>query len=377
MTPETISPRTYVEKELVCIWEQALQRAPIGIQEDFFDLGGTSVHAALIFAKIEEVFHKRLPLSVIISSSTIERLAAALLPGKCREWNAYVVPIQSQGEKPILFCVGDGVIWRPAAERLGTDQPFFNIGLKPGAVEQMNGPIPLEKLARHIVSALCEKQPQGPYYLGGYCRDAIYAYEVARQLQMYGHEVGLLVLVEPSYPCQNARVRIATVLRRTIFRIGFRFGELRRLEIGQFPRYARSRWNGLKWMLTEVLWRNSARFQVLTRYSGSPDFEKILFVAASSYKPKPLGCPTVIFHCKDWPVLSAGDPYFGWRELLTGRSETHEIPGDHDGIFREPSVLVLAEKLRACLQNKKLLETSSKDLTMDVDQGLDLGLLPH
>ena len=43
-----------------------------------------------------------------------------------------------------------------------------------------------------------------------------------------------------------------------------------------------------------------------------------------------------------WPILSAGDPYFGWRGLLTGPVETHELPGDHEGIFREPQVQALA-----------------------------------
>ena len=60
---EIIPPRTNLERELVRIWEQVLQRARIGIQENFFDLGGTSVQAAAIFAKIEETFHKRMPLS--------------------------------------------------------------------------------------------------------------------------------------------------------------------------------------------------------------------------------------------------------------------------------------------------------------------------
>jgi thioesterase domain-containing protein len=50
-------------------------------------------------------------------------------------------------------------------------------------------------------------------------------------------------------------------------------------------------------------------------------------------------------------MLSAGDPYFGWRELLTGPSETHEVPGDHAGIFHQPNVKITAEKLRACLQS--------------------------
>src|SRR6266851_8649050 len=110
--PETIPPRTNLEKELVGIWQQVLQRAPIGIQEDFFDLGGTSVQVARVFARIEESFHKRLPLSVILGAPTIEQLAASLLPGKSWDRKAYVVPIQTGGEKPVLFCVGGGASWR-------------------------------------------------------------------------------------------------------------------------------------------------------------------------------------------------------------------------------------------------------------------------
>ena len=71
--------------------------------------------------------------------------------------------------------------------------------------------------------------------------------------------------------------------------------------------------------------------------------------------------PTAIFRCADWPILSAGDPYFGWRELLTGRSEIHEIPGVHEEIFREPNVRVLAQKLSACLQNAQQAETPAYD----------------
>ncbi|HXP81623.1 MAG TPA: phosphopantetheine-binding protein [Verrucomicrobiae bacterium] len=370
---ETTPPRTNLERELVRIWEQVLQRAPIGIREDFFDLGGTSSQAVRIFARIEELVHHRLPLSLILGAPTIEQLALSLLPGKSRDRKAYVVPIQSEGEKPVFFCVGEGVLWRPLSEHLGADQPVLNVGLDPGVIDQMKGPNPMEKLARHMVSAICEKQPQGPYYLGGFCCEAVFAYEVARQLTMYGHEVGLLVLVEPFTPSENAIARFATSLKRVIFRTGFRFRELYRSGIGEFPQYALSRWKGLKTMWTDALWRKSARDQVLKQQSSSPDLGQIVFVAASSYKPKPLGCRTVIVHCKDWPMLSAGDPYFGWRKYLTGPTGTIEVPGDHIGLFRDPGVGVLAEKLRVCLQNTKQVEIHDFDMVIEVDRRLYSG----
>ena len=307
----------------------------------------------------------------MIGAPNIEQLAASLLPGKARDRKARLAAIQSGGEKPALYCIGEEALWRPVAECLGADQPVFCVGLEAAAVEQVKGPNYMEKLARHMVSALCEKQPQGPYYLGGFCRDGVFACEVARQLRMYGHEVGLLVLVEPFKPCQNAGARVAMGVRRGIFRVVYRLGEMRRLRMGELPRYARRRWKGFRMMLADVVWRNSARLRVRKQRAGAPDLDQMLFVAASSYKPRPLACPTVIFRCADWPMLSAGDPYFGWRELLTGRTETHEIPGDHQGIFREPNVRVLAGKLRECLRNAgqtapvEPAEAPSNDLIAD------------
>ena len=63
--------------------------------------------------------------------------------------------------------------------------------------------------------------------------------------------------------------------------------------------------------------------------------------------------------------MSGGDPYFGWREFLTGRVETHEIPGDHEVIFREPNVCVFAEKLRACLQTARQPEPRHYEVTLE------------
>ena len=371
--PAPIHPRTNSETELVRIWEEVLKRAPIGVQEDFFDLGGTSIQAVRIFAKIEEVFHMRLPLSVILGAPTIEKLAASFHKDKSPDRKASVVPMQSGGEKPAFVCVGGGVLWHPLSEHMGPDQPILHVGLDPAvAIDLLNEPNSLEKLARHMVSALCEKQPQGPYNLAGFCCDALFAYEVARQLMMHGHEIGLLVMVEPFTPNVSAAGRFSTWLKRLIFRAAYRFRELRQTGIGGLPQYAKSRWDGLKTMLREAIWRNSARFRVLKHQAGSLSLNQIVFDAASSYKPKPLACPTLIFHCKDWPMLSAGDPYFGWRKFLTGRSETIEVPGDHLGTLHEPSVAVLCQKLKDRLENTRHAETPNYEAVIGADRRLYL-----
>jgi thioesterase domain-containing protein len=374
LNPTPISPRTNWERELVRIWEEVLQRSPVGIQENFFDLGGTSVQAARVFARIEEAFHQRLPLSVILGSPTIEQLAATLLPGKSDNRKAHVVPIQPEGEKPVFFCVGGGVLWRPVTERLGTDQPVFNISLEPRAVEEMKGPNSMEKLARYMVAALLEKQPQGPYYLGGFCAEGVFAYEIARQLTMYGHEVGLLALVETRNPSPHLKLRLSNDLRRGAIRVAFQVNEICQMiktrDVSQYVRARSEQLRRFKLRMSSIL---SPGFRLRARQAGQVDPWESLYLEANSFKPKSLSCPTAIFRCADWPILSAGDPYFGWREFLTGPSETHEVPGDHMGILRDPSVGVLADKLRACLVKARHVDSSNFDLAIEAEGKFSLG----
>ncbi len=374
---EPTPPRTNLEKELVSIWEQVLQRAPIGVQENFFDLGGTSGQAVRVFAKIEEVVHQRLPISVILGAPTIEQLAAALLPGKSREREASVVPIQAGGGKPIFFCVGGGVLWRPVSERMGPDQPVFNISLEPRALEQMKGPNVVERLSHHMVSALLEKQPQGPYYLGGFCAEGIYAYEIARQLAIYGHDVRLLALVETRNPFPNFKRRLVTDLRRNALRLAFQVDQFRRLiNTRDVSYYVHERRQQLRRIKLRISSSVSPGFRLRARQTGQVDPWESLYLESNSFKPKPLACRTAIFRCADWPIMSAGDPYFGWREFLTGPSETHEISGDHMGILRDPSVGVLAEKLNACLENARQAESSDFKVVVEPDRNLYLGQSP-
>jgi amino acid adenylation domain-containing protein len=363
ISSENLPSRTALEKELVRIWEQILDCGPVGIRDSFFDLGGDSLHTVRLLAQIEEVFDKRLPVASLLGAATVEQLAALLLQKESHDRLAYAVPIQSKGDKPIFFCVGAGALLRPLSVMLGSDQPFFSVGLKPGAIEQVKAPYQIEELAQHVVLALREKQPEGPYFLGGFCDDGVFAYEVASQLTAQGQSVGLLVLFEARNPSPDFRIRIATGLRRMAIRLGFRANQIFRSKICDMPSYIRDRRMEFNQLITRILWRVSAQFHPVKCMPNPVDMEEILFLAISAYKPKPLTCPTVLFRGKVWPIASAGDAYFGWRKLLMGISETYEVPGDHTGIFSEPNVKVLATQLRECLLTPKQAGRGAHNLT--------------
>src|SRR5438876_282124 len=69
-----VQPRSYPEQLLVTIWERILKLAPIGIEDHWFDLGGDSLGAVLLFGEIEARFGKALPLASLLETDTIAKL---------------------------------------------------------------------------------------------------------------------------------------------------------------------------------------------------------------------------------------------------------------------------------------------------------------
>ena len=77
------------------------------------------------------------------------------------------------------------------------------------------------------------------------------------------------------------------------------------------------------------------------------NIEEINFTAVKDYEPQIYSGDVTLFLASD--LTADYDSKDGWRELVRGNIETHEIPGNHLNIIKEPGVSVLAEKLRACL----------------------------
>src|SRR5262249_25517371 len=69
-----IAPRDEIEVAMAEIWAGVLRVEPVGIRDDFFDLGGTSLLAVDLFAQVERRFGKRLPLTAILEAPPAERL---------------------------------------------------------------------------------------------------------------------------------------------------------------------------------------------------------------------------------------------------------------------------------------------------------------
>ena len=68
------APRNLIEEKLVSIWQEVLGSIRIGINDNFFDLGGHSLKATSVIAKIHKELNVEIPLKEIFKTPTIAGL---------------------------------------------------------------------------------------------------------------------------------------------------------------------------------------------------------------------------------------------------------------------------------------------------------------
>jgi thioesterase domain-containing protein/acyl carrier protein len=193
-----IDPRDEVESDLREIWRWLLEVEPVGVRDNFFDLGGTSLLAVRLFSHIQDHFGKSLPLSTLVHAPTIEELAGAIRGnGWAARWK-YLVPIRTAGDRPPFFCVhphdGDAFRFREMAVMLKPDQPFYGLRARAPEGKEPSNPDIMD-MAREYVEEIRRFQPSGPYFLGGECTGGAIALEMARRLLQEGEQVAFAAMI--------------------------------------------------------------------------------------------------------------------------------------------------------------------------------------
>ncbi|MEP6619267.1 MAG: amino acid adenylation domain-containing protein [bacterium] len=201
-------PRTILEHELVQIWEKLFPGRTIGIRENFFDIGGHSLLAVQMLFEMEKVRGRRVPLTLLFESGTIEQLALWLSVEIRAEDRPSVVSLQSdKSETPVAFVHGDvrGGGWysRRLAPLAAPESPFHLLPTL--GTEGVQHPWTIESMATTHVASLRTVQPHGPYRLAGFCVGGLVAFEMACQLQAAGEQVDRLIIIDSA--AINRKVR--------------------------------------------------------------------------------------------------------------------------------------------------------------------------
>jgi amino acid adenylation domain-containing protein len=198
-----VPPRNVTEFRVAQVWEDVLGVRPVGVKDNFFDLGGHSLQAVRLMSKLRREFGRELPLATLFRQPTVEQLAAGLDAGAEPSPSSTLVCVRAAGSRPPFFCVhpASGNVLRVAAlaGHMGPEQPFYAFqsrGLDNGAAPQAT----VEEMAATYLAELRAVQPAGPYYIGGYSMGGAVAFEMARRLEGEGQEVALLALFDSAAP---------------------------------------------------------------------------------------------------------------------------------------------------------------------------------
>jgi amino acid adenylation domain-containing protein len=376
-----VAPRDEVEQQLTEIWETALGISPIGVEDDFFEIGGDSLQSIALMMKIEEAFGKTLPLSTLLTEPTIAQMADVLRESQPSDIHKSIVLLRKGGSKPPIFFIHDGegetIPYRQLALNLDSEHPIY--GIQPYSRDGF--PMlhtRLTEMVEFYTEQIRSVQPEGPYLLSGLCIGGFLAFEIARKLHREGQTVKMVALLDAADVKASVRTGLVTNQRLDGFSQSLRQGQ--QLSARQRLFYLlKTVWQKIINLLVYEATSRSAATQrkvklklfryyldrgwSLPRFLSNIPVWAVLRFAEKEYVPAaPYPGEVVLFRATQRSSVFDGtmiddtpyteifsDPLLGWEERAE-RVKVCDMPGGHSSMLQDPNVQVIAETMQAYLQ---------------------------
>jgi acyl-CoA synthetase (AMP-forming)/AMP-acid ligase II/thioesterase domain-containing protein len=362
-----VKPGDPLEYRLTQIWEELLDVRPIGITDDFFDLGGNSLLSARMMEEIEKACGRTLHPSVLFSAATVQHLARLLMVEPDADpVRRPLIEVQRGGSRrPFVFLSGDynggGFYCRTLAGRLDPQQPFY--ALSPHGIEGDGAPSTIAAMAEAYLDTLRSAQPAGPYLLGGFSHAGLIAFEMARLLEVRGETVALLVVLD--IPAPDPRLRFLRAAINALGRLrwlgpaeqteAFLTWRYRVLRLGELWR------QGFRALIAFGVGKIAGRARRPEAGTSAPapgatgpaDDQRLERIARAytriieQYIPGRYAGRVTLISSLEGPASRSSDPTLGWRKVA-GDVKVVRVPGNHMTCITK-DVDILAGRLQACL----------------------------
>lgn len=346
---------TPAEAQLAPLWCAVLGVPAVGLDSNFFEVGGHSLLAVRLLARIEASFGRKLSLAALFQHPTVAGQARLLEHGEARAFDfRQVVALQSGGSRPPLIALNNTGIYFALSRRLGPDQPFTSLQLFDPALPARALPRTLQDIAAGYADLIRRVHGPGPYALLGWCVAGTLAFEVARQLRRSGAQVSRLILFDTLAPGRLDRLSWhAALLAEYSYRWKLIAADWRRARRGARPLAAfLSNRTIVRKLLGDPLQRGGAPGPEAA--SAPEQYDRWLLgyleEAAAGYEPRPYAGSVTLFRSSQEPAGRFLDPQLGWGEFVEGVIEVAVIEGDHFSIFQEPAVAQVAQLIDSALR---------------------------
>jgi acyl-CoA synthetase (AMP-forming)/AMP-acid ligase II/acyl carrier protein len=237
---DIVAPESPLELQIIDIWQTLLGRNDIGIDDDFFELGGDSLLAVQMVLEVEPIARRKLSLSALKAIYTVRQLADMIIRTDYTS-EELVTRVKDGRGTPFFFSHGDfkthGLWALKMVDMLKCDQPVFLLS----SYGEPDPGLRMEEMARTYLPHLLAAHPNGTFRLGGFCNGGLLAWELAHLLQGLGRKVEFIVLIDVLSLNARLPIRMVVYLTRFIAAIAPRnIGEKFRLDA------MRGIWNRLK-----------------------------------------------------------------------------------------------------------------------------------
>ena len=205
------APREGSESAVAAAFAAELGVARVGADDNFFALGGNSLTATGLAARLRESISAEVPVEWIFTHSTPESLAHRI---ETREAETVendgvgsavevLLPLRATGSRNPLFCVHPaiGLAWcfSGLVQYVDNDRPIYGIN-SPALTDPDVRFGSLDELAHRYVREIRSVQPHGPYHLLGYSVGGQIAHAMAVQLRRDGDDVSTLAMMDSRMP---------------------------------------------------------------------------------------------------------------------------------------------------------------------------------
>ncbi|MFE7628058.1 amino acid adenylation domain-containing protein [Streptomyces sp. NPDC057509] len=339
------APRNAREEVLCGLFAEILGVPAVGLDDNFFALGGHSLLGVRLVSRVRSVLGVDRSVRDLFRSPT----PAGLLGSHDHDGTAgamgVLLPLSARGARRPLFCVhpGTGVGWSYAglARHLGDDQPLYALQAR-ALSEPGHRPRTVEEMADDYLERIRQVQPWGPYRLLGWSFGGIVAHTMAVRLRAAGQRVELLALMDVhqtgpgsvsvlppeerpasgTLPEEDLRAAVERVRREDPVLGGFSTEEIR-----------------------AVLRASETHAALMARHTpGVAETDAVFFTARRPGEPE--------------GALAAT-----WNPFLDGMVENHTVESSHLRMAEEEPLAhigrIIAEKLSA-LQDKTLRENETR-----------------
>jgi thioesterase domain-containing protein len=350
------------EKLLVGIWKDLLCVPEVGIDDNFFEVGGHSLLAAQVIAHVQSATGRKIAVSAVFRAPTIRAFAQLLREDALSHPDPIAMKLQPGASTVRFFGVAvpgvDTFGFAQLARHLPPDQPIYKL--------QASGPVvfgrplssaELQELAKRYVEAMRTEQPHGPYCIGAMCAGVVIAQGMILQLESQGEEVALFTIFD-TWVRENSQIR-------SLWAIDYYMQRLRRFRTSSFD----DKFATLRRIVARMTSRKNA--------NPGRGWSRINW-PKEDFQPPRFQAPVLLFKRPRQPYFYVKDPNMGWAARSLGGVTTCELECGHGEMLREPHVRTVANTLATRLQtvrNEREMGGVMPTFSSNFRPGLDSGML--